>query len=86
MSDNYTPIVTMSLTSYENREDRLRQSYDDNVRLVQENLYLNTKVDELAHALNEKNIKLDELTKDNERLCRLVDGLRMEHRNDQGLD
>lgn len=30
--------------------------------------------------------KVLELIEDNERLCRIVDGLQVQHRNDQGLD
>lgn len=89
MNDNFTPTVTITLAVYQNMERRLNKLEAESIvlgDLAQENNYLNESVNALNHTISLQANQLAELKADNERLCRIVDGLQVQHRNDQGLD
>ena len=75
MNDNFIPTVHISLSVYENMEKRLRlmeAELDVQRPAIEENIFLHTRIKELEDTVS--------------RLSRIVDGLQVQHRNDQGLD
>lgn len=89
MNDNFIPTVTITLAVYQNMERRLAEADKELAKyseLIDQNTYLNDSVNALNHTIAEQAKRIEDLRQDNERLCRIVDGLQVQHRNDQGLD
>lgn len=86
---NFTRTVTIELEVYQSMEKQIAELakkvlvFDE---AVTNEKYQSNKVDELTHQVNRQLEKISELKQDNERLTRIVDGLQVQHRNDQGLD